>query len=164
MAVEVVYTIQDKSGDQATTSVKLATGVPIALIQGFAVGFATALNNIIYGKILSAAAYILASVSGLANNTIAAISDVEHIAKFEFLTQGGNRVKVNVPALGENGVQAWGSDELNQAETNVAAFIAAMETGIAVTGGTISPCDIGESSIVDTVFAREAFKNSGARR
>jgi hypothetical protein len=53
---------------------------------------------------------------------------------------------------------------LNQAETNVAAFIAAMETGIAVTGGTISPCDIGESSIVDTVFAREAFKNSGARR
>lgn len=164
MAVEVVYTIQDKSGDEATTSVKLATNTPIASVNGFAVGFATALNNIIYGKIISAAAYILASISGLANNTIAAVSDVEHIGKFEFLTQGGDRVKVNIPALGENGVQAWGSDELNQAETNVAAFIAAMENGIAVTGGTLSPCDIGESSIVDTIFAREAFKNSGARR
>jgi hypothetical protein len=70
---------------------------------------------------------------------------------------------VNVPGIAESNVLA-GSDDLDIIDLTVAAFITAMETGIAVTGGTISPCDVNEDTIIDTVYAREQFRASGKRR
>jgi hypothetical protein len=164
MAIEIVYTVEDASGDQATTQIRVAGEPTVAGLNGFGAGYATALNNIIAGIIRSAVAFLKPAFSSLTGNLIGADSDVEHIGKFEFVALNGQRVKVNVPCLAEVTIGATTSDSLDQAQVNVAAFLAAMETGIGVTGGTISPCDIGESSISDTVFAREAFKNSGARR
>lgn len=164
MAIEIVYTIEDASGDEATTQVRVAGEPTIAGLNGFGAGYATAVNNIIAGIIRSAVAFLKPAFSSITGNNIGALSDVEHIGKFEFVALNGQRVKVNVPALSEIALGATTSDSLDQAQVNVAAFLAAMETGIAVTGGTISPCDIGESSISDTIFAREAFRNSGARR
>jgi hypothetical protein len=165
MAVtELVYEIEDASGDKATTSVKVISTTTVALMTGFATGFATALNNMIAGKILSVAAFLGVDISALTGNLVGANSDVEHIGKFEFLSLGGFRVKVNVPALAEVALGATTSDSLNQSQVDIAAFIAAMEDGVAVTGGLIEPCDVGEDDISDVVFAREAFRNSGARR
>lgn len=164
MSTDLIMEIEDKSGDKATTSVKLPTGSSVANMTTFAVAWATAMNDFILGKILSVIAYALAPLVTIINNTILETADVEHIGKFQFITVNGNRVQFNVPALNEAIVLAYTSDELNQADPEVAAVIAAMTTGIAVTGGTISPCDIGEGNISDIIFAREAFKNSGARR
>lgn len=164
MAIEIVFQVQDASGTKGTTSVRVAGEPTLAGLAGFAVGWANALNNLIAGKIIGAAALIKANISGLTGNTIISVSDVEHVGKFEFLTAGGNRVKVNVPALAEQLLLATTSDDLNQSETNIAAFIAAMEDGINVGGALIQPCDLGEDDVVATIFAREAFRNSGARR
>jgi len=164
MPIEVVTTIEDRSGDKATTSVNVLDATTLAQLLAFAPLWATALNDIIFGKILSMVAFIKGSTIGFTANTLQPTADVEHIGKFVFQAQNGEKVECNIPALDEAAVSAYSSDTLDEANAEVAAFIAAMETGIAVTGGTISPCDIGESSINTIRFAREAFRNSGKRR
>ena len=165
MPLQIVYEVEDASGDKASTEIKVGGNQVLTNVTDFAATYATAMNNIIRGIIRSAIAYLFPDISGLIGNVATTTSDVEHIGKFEFIAINGIRVKVNIPAIDEQLVEATSSDSINQSEVNVAAFLAAMETGIAVSGGvTIAPCDIGESSISDTVFAREAFRNSGARR
>lgn len=161
--IKLVFEVEDATGDKSSTSVNLVSTSTVALITGFAVGFATALNNLIAGVIRSAAAVVGVDISALTGNLVGANSDVEHIGKFEFLSEDGFRMKVNVPALSEVTLGATTSDSLNQAQADIAAFIAAMEDGINVTGALIVPCDVGESDITNVVFAREAFRNSGAR-
>lgn len=164
MAVEIIYEIEDSSGDSSSSSVRVADDTTLAGLEGFGVAWAQAMNNLILGVIRSATAYIKPAISGLTGNTIEGTADVEHIGKFEFLTEEGQRVKFNIPAISETITQTTTVDEINQAQTDVAALIAAMENGINVGGALIRPCDIGEVFISDTVFAREAAKNSGARR
>lgn len=164
MPIEIITTIEDRSGTQATTSVHVLDASTMANLATFAPAWATALNDFIFGKILSMIAKFFPSVTGLTNNTLLDTSDVEHVGKFVFRSQTNTLVEVNIPCLDEAAVSAYSSDSLDLANTEVAAFVAAMETGIAVTGGTISPCDIGEVSIASVQFARESFRNSGKRR
>ena len=163
MPQDIILTIEDKSGDQATASVRVNEAL-IADIVTFTAAWATAVNNVIFGVIRSAIAHIVVQTNLLTGNTMVDTADVEHVGKFVFEAINGQRVLINIPTLNEAAVLAHASDNLDQAEPEVAAFIAAMVSGIAVTGGTIQPCDIGESSINEVIFAREAFKNSGARR
>lgn len=163
MAIEIIYTIEDSSGTKGTTSVRVQDGATIAGLTGFGAGWATALNNIIRGKILGAVAHILANISGLTGNVVDEFADVEHIGKFQFITAAGVRVDCNIPALGELNVDADVNDELNLAIGAVSNFVTAMEDGILVSGATIQPCDVGGDSLVSLVFAREGARNSGAR-
>jgi len=164
MPIEIITTVEDRSGTKGSTSVKVLDTATLAQLNAFAPLWATALNNVILGKITSVFANLIGSTFGITGNTGTVDADVEHVGKFQFRTATGNRVNINIPALDENAIAAYSSDTLDEAAPEVAAFIAAMETGVTVTGGTISPCDIGEQSIVDTLFAREAFRNSGARK
>lgn len=164
MTTEIVFTVRDASGDEATTGVKVSGTPTIVQLNAFSSAWATALNNIIAGKVMGAIARQTVSLVSLAGNILSNNADVEHTGKFVFLTGNGNRVLCNLPALSEVAIGATASDELNQAQTDVAAFIAAMEDGVNVTGALIEPCDEGEDDIVSTVFAREAFRNSGAKR
>ena len=164
MPTEIVFTVRDASGDEASTSVKIGVGTSLVQLNAFSSAWATALNNIIAGKIMGAIAKAVCNISGLTGNLLSDLADVEHVGKFVFLTGQGNRVLCNIPALNEITLGATASDELDQSQASVAAFIAAMEDGISVTGAVIEPCDEGEDDIVSTVFAREAFRNSGAKR
>lgn len=164
MSVEYVFEIEDASGDRSTTQVRVASVASVTQLNAFGAGWATALNNLIAGKIISAFAYQLCNISSIVSNILSGNADVEHVGKFEFLTSFGTRVKVNIPALSEVAIGATTSDSLDQAQADVAAFIAAMTSGISVTGATIQPCDVGEKDISDVIFARESFRNSGARR
>ena len=98
-------------------------------------------------------------VSDLANNTLDPASDVEQKAAFQFLAGDGEPVDVTIPGLIPGDIAA-GADGLNTADTQVAAFIALMETG----NGTIAPSSISESDIVDTLYARRETTPSGKKR
>lgn len=163
MAIEIIYTIVDSSGEPATTSVKVADETTIAGLNGFAVGWANALNDIIRGAIRNAIAHLLVNITGLTSNTIISSSDVEHLGKFQFLTAAGRRVEVNVPCIAEFTVDTDVADEMDTAQADVAAFLSMMEDGISVSGALIQPCDIGGEDIVSTAFAREGARNSGRR-
>jgi hypothetical protein len=163
MPNKLIAEIGDRSGDKGSTSLWLPDGASVANATTFAVAWATALNNIISGKILGVWLLNLISPTPLTDNTMQSIADVEHVAKFKFRTVNNKEVLVNLPAVDEDVIAAYSSDELDQADPQTAAFIAAMTSGLAVTGGTIAPCDVGEGSIASVVFARESFRNSGKR-
>lgn len=163
MAIEIIYTIEDSSGTKGTTSVRVEDDVTVAGLQGFGAGWATALNNLIRGKILGAVAHLLCNISGLTLNTITGGSDVEHLGKFQFVTATGVRVDCNIPTIAEFTVEADVNDEMDVSQVDVAAFISMMEDGILVSGATIQPCDVGGVSLTSLVFAHEGARNSGAR-
>lgn len=164
MSVELVFEVEDRSGTDGSTSIRVAGSPTVVQLNGFGVGYANVLNNIIAGAIRAAFALFKGSTIGLTGNTPAPEADVEHTGKFQFLTEGGTRVLINVPALSETTVGATDSDDLDYTDPDVAAFLDAMLDGIVVTGATIQPCDIGELDINSTIFSRESFRNSGKRR
>lgn len=163
MPVELIYTVQDRKGKTATTSVKLGSGEIFSRVETFHAAFAQALDNLIGGLIRSAFAVLGVDLSGLTGNAEDPDSDNEDIGAFEFVTTQGNRVKFNLPGIDELQVDN-STGELDQTDPDIAAIITMFEDGIAVTGGTILPCDIGEDDIVGLLFARERWRNSGKRK
>lgn len=159
---QVIYTVLDDDGDRATTTINIPTGFSLSQIGEFGAAMATLVDAILHGKVESAEVSFSVDISALINNITGGTSDVEEIAAFKFTAANGFPVNVNLPGMDE-GFVAPGTDDLDQSLPAVAAFITAMETGIAVTGGTISPCDVGESDIVATNSARERFRASGKR-
>lgn len=157
----IVITISDADGDVAKTAFYVADA-SLAAYNEISPDLADLVDNIIYGKVEGAQLRALADVSALIANTAEDTSDVGDVGQFQFRTVDNRPVRVNVPGLDETKV-AVNSDDINQADANVAAFITAMVAGIAVTGGTIQPCNVGEDSILSVEFARERFRNRGAR-
>jgi hypothetical protein len=98
-------------------------------------------------------------ISALTGNTVDPASDVEQIAAFQFLAADGEPVDVNIPGLLLADVVA-GTDGLNTADTEIAAFITLMESG----NGTIAASSVSESDIVDTLYARKETRASGKKR
>lgn len=164
MAIEIIAQIADATGDESTTSVRLASTVTVAEANGFAVAWTQAVDALIGGVIRAVLAFLRVDISALTGNLVGDNSDVEHIGKFSFLTEGGIRTLVNIPCLSEIALGTTTSDTLDPEQLDVEAFITAMEDGINAGGALIQPCDIGQGDITQMVFAREAFRNSGARR
>lgn len=165
MTVQLILEVADASGTKGTSEIKLAGTPTLAQQTGFAVAYSEAVDAVIQGEIENVIAFTRPSTATLADNTIDGNADVERIGKFEFITTGGTKVKLNIPALDEVAANTDDlTDDINVGEAAVSALYDAMVDGIAVTGGTIQPCDIGGLSISNLVFAREGYTNSGKRR
>lgn len=163
MPIEMITTIEDRRGAQSTTSVQVDDATTKIQLDSFALGWVTLIDSLVLGVIRAVTGFLGVDISALTNNTPSASSDVEEVGAFEFVTASGNRVKFNIPAINENLVTNETGD-LDQTQTAIANIITMFEDGLAVTGGTITPCDIGEEDIVGTLFARERFRNSGSRK
>lgn len=164
LTYSIVYEFEDDSGDVGTTEVNIPTSFALADYIEFGQGMATFLDNITSGIIRSAALAVDVDLSSVTNNTAAVGSDVEELGSFQYSTAQNRRVQVNVAGLIETTVLP-NSDDLDViGNANVAAFNNAMLNGIAVTAGTIIPCDVGSDDLTSLVYAREAFRSSGVRR
>jgi hypothetical protein len=161
--IEIVFTVEDRRKKTATTSIKLAEVESKARVNLFAVAWANVLDNITSGVIRSATAILGIDLSALTSNTVTNDSDVEEIASAQFRSEEGTKVEINIPAILETLVVNETGD-LDPAAPQVAAFLAMMEDGIGVTGGTIIPCDIGEIGGLTNVYLRERSRNSGTRK
>src|SRR5690348_7457758 len=134
MKITLVWTLSDADGDTATTSQRLSEdwAQDITNVEDLVAAVGALLKEIVIGSIRSCIALFAGDTSGLTSNTIGAVSSVNRQGKFEFLALGGNRVKVNIPALDESTGQGAGSDSLDLTDTQVAAFLSAMEDGIVI--------------------------------
>lgn len=163
MAHEVITTYQDDAGKRSTASYFIAEGLTLAqIIEGIRIG--AVIIDAVSQAVLTVINFIQAlDLSGLTGNAALTVSDVEEIGAFAFTPSGRpvGSVVVNVPGL-LDGLTTAGSDDIDQADPDVAAFISAFEDGIATTGGTIQPCDVDENDIVSTAYARAEVKNSGS--
>lgn len=162
IAFSIVWEIEDADGDRATTTVRVPQGDTLSQYTEFVVAMAPLKDAVLTGLLTSVGLTVGVDISALTDNTALEKSDVEEIGAFQFLTDDGLPVNLNVPGLLE-GLVAAGSDELDQVDADVAAVIAMMEDGLAVTGGTIIPCDVAEVDIAVVSFARENFRASGRR-
>jgi hypothetical protein len=163
LTYEVIYSIEDDSGDVSTTSIKLLPGNTLVQYNAFAVGMATLIDALVDGKTFGADLAVSVDLSGLSTNLLVGAADVEEVGAFQFTTTENRIVNLNVPGIVENLTLA-GSDDLDVTHASVGGIITAMETGIAVTGGTIAPCGKGEDSITIVKSARERFRSSGSRK
>jgi hypothetical protein len=64
-----------------------------------------------------------------------------------------------IPTFSEALVQA-GTDAVDTADLDVAAFVTAMQDGIVVTGGTISPTNSRDNDVVSLASARQQFRRT----
>ena len=111
------------------------------------------------GKVESAEICFGVDISAITNNG-APQNFREEIGAFKFTTAEGFDVAVNIPGWDESKTLS-GSDDIDTGDAAVAAFISAMESGIVVTGGTVSPTDKAENDITSNTFAREKYRASG---
>ena len=163
LAPKIEYTIRDGDGDVAVTAFYAEIGRTLVDYQELAEQHAEVVEGVILGEIdLIAGLSVPVDISSLTGNTVADDSDVEQIAAFQFSDADGEPVNLNVPAVNNLDIVV-GSDALDQTDTQIAALITMMESGIAVTGGTILPCSIREADIQDTIYARKETRNSGRR-
>jgi len=157
VAFEIIATISDESGDPATTTIKVPSGFSLAQYVEFAAQMGTILDAMLAGRLESLDLALTADLSALTANIAGAASDVEELGRFSFRTGDNRPVKLNVPALNESLV-AVGTDDLDLVDPAIAAVESMMTDGLAVTGGTISPCDVGEDDIISLEYAREGFR------
>jgi len=159
LAVSIRFDFVDDKGKASFTKVHVPNGFTIAQYVEFAQGFGQLLTNASSAVLTRASVVFSIDLSGATIKAAAAFAaDVAQKAFFQFRTAvTGFLARMKIPTLNELKVNS-GSDSINQADADVAAFITAMENGIIVTGATISPCDDRGNDIVDTTIAREVFR------
>lgn len=161
LAVSVRFDFVDNKGKTSFTKIRVPNGFSISQYTEFAQGMAQLITDLTQSRITRAGFSVGLDLS---SSTIKAapsvFSDIAQKVMFGFSTVlAGFRTKMKLPALNEDKVTA-GSDAINQADADVAAFITAMENGIVVTGGTVSPTDLRGNDINGTDYATELFRKT----
>lgn len=165
-AYSVIFSFRDAKGKSSTTEVNIPTGLTLANMTIFAQEMAKLIDPLITGVITRIGLAInIALPAGLAANPLST-SDVEEGGKFQFSTAGGYYTGLRIPTWMESLVSA-GSDDINTLDADVAAFVAAMMSGIDLTTatpvagtGTVTPTDGRGDDITALVNAKEQFVNS----
>lgn len=158
----LTWTVEDQAGNTATVTEFIAQGLTVAQMEEGAIAHAPNLEGILSGIIKGAELCIGVDISGLTGNVAAGTSDVEEVGEFVFATAQNREVRINLPCMNDT-ASVVGSDDLDQADTNVDAFITAMVDGITVAGGLLQPCDVDENDLTTVKIARERVRNSGSR-
>lgn len=159
LAVSIRYQFIDGEGDTSFTKIHVPTGFSIAQYTEFAIAFGQLLANITDGGITSASFCVGLDLS---SSTIKAVvttgADIAQKALFGFGTiLAGFRTKLKLPAF-RTALITSGSDSVDQSHADIVAFSSAMEDGIVVTGGTISPTDLRGNDVDALNYAREFFR------
>jgi hypothetical protein len=161
MALAVTINIQcaDSKGKTSGTKIRIPIGFTIPQYIEFGQAIMQLIANLQVGVITRGSITFGLDLSGLGLKTVAnVLSDTAQKGYFSFVSAAtGFFKKLRIPTFREDLV-AVGSDAIDTTDTDVAAFIAAMENGIAVTGGTVSPCTDRVQDLVALTDARETFR------
>lgn len=160
---KIVYTYVDNSNKRATSEHFVETGLTLDQMAEGTEALAEIIDAVTNSRISAANAVYPVDISGLTGNATPAVgADVEEVGEFISHTAAGRPVIVNLPGIAADATGV-GTDDLDTSLAPVAALISMLEDGIAVTGGTIIPCDAGEDDILQVDTARERVRNSGSR-
>jgi len=159
---KAVFSYLDQAGKRATSTMYFTTGLTLAQITEGLSAMALLIDGVVGALITGINALIPVDISGLTSNTTGVTSDVEEVGEFIGVTAAGRKTLFNVPGIKDN-LSVAGSDDLDLTDTDIAAFITALEDGIATGGGTIIPTDVGGDDLTEITTARERVRNSGSR-
>jgi hypothetical protein len=159
MSVNVVYSVTDGKGDSSPITINLPSSTSPADAVAFAQTMWPLVNALITGG--NVVGRISFDVSGLTSGNPVGSSDVQEIAKFTFGTAIANVFKtLGLPTFLETKMAA-GTKYVNQSDTDVAAFITGMVSGVDTSGaggsGVIQPSDYRDEDLTGIVEAKEAW-------
>jgi hypothetical protein len=147
--VDVSITLRDNDGAQAGLTIQL----PGATTPANAITFATSIIPLIL-PLTDAIVVGYNVIFGSVENAIPAIpeSDVEDKGYFLFNTANGNRSTITIPGF-KNSLLLDDNQDINLADTDVAAFVDALTLGLSALQPT-------NNSGADIVGVREAYKQN----
>jgi len=159
LAVAIRFDFLDGKGKTSSTKIRVPNGFTIAQYVEAAQAFAELISQFSQCQITNASITVGLDLSSATLRAAALLtSDIYHKARFQFATAvNGFRTAFNLPTFNE-AKAVTGSDQIDQADIDVAALIAALENGIVVTGGTIAPTDHRTNDVVSIEHAREIFR------
>lgn len=160
--IEVTPSYTDQAGKKSTNTLYITEGLTlIQIIEGLQT-LVLFIDDVVGALINGIDFTISVDLSGLTGNVTAATADVEEVGEFISRTVAGRDVTLNLPCINDT-TSPPGSDDLDPTDTNIGAIISMLEDGLAVTGGTIIPCDVDGNDLVQVVTSRERVRNSGSR-
>lgn len=162
-AYSVIFSFRDAKGKTSTTEVNVPTGLTLANMTIFAQEMGKLIDPLISGVITRIGVAISVALPAGLDASPVSTSDVEEGGKFQFSTAGGYYTGLRIPTWLESLVSS-GSDDINTVDTDVAAFVTAMISGIDLTTatpvagtGTVTPTDGRGDDITALVNAKEQF-------
>lgn len=156
LAVTLQINFRDAKNKRSSTDIKIPTGFSIAQYQEFAVAACQVVANSNMGEIVSASLNFGLDLSGLGLKTvITTFADVavKAFQGFRSAVTGLQR-RLKVPTFDETFMIA-GTDQIDTAATEVAAWISYLEDGSDVGGTTIQPVDKRGNDLTTPTFSRE---------
>lgn len=156
----LTYTIQDAKGKTSVTKINFPSAVDLGQVASFAGDTATMINGIITGKILEAGLGLAIDLSGSTIRTAPdPDSDVEEGARFMWNAASGAETGFRLPTFDEAKMVS-GTRNVDQSDTDVAAFVARILAGKTTGLVNASPSDDHGSDITTIKSARESFTSS----
>lgn len=162
LAVTVNFTILDSKGKSSVTKVRVPTGFSIPQYGEFAVAMAQLISAISQGSITDVSIGLPLNLSAATIRSVA-ISTANVAEKALFMVRSvvsGLFGKFFLPTYNDS-LSVTGSDDIDQADPDVAAYMAILEDGVNTAGGVINPVDLRENDLSSVTEAREIFRRFG---
>ena len=162
--IGLYFTIEDEKRQVSTVEIPLPDSVGLANIPYAVQAVGDLLEPLIQGRIRAAGARVEVDTSGFGWSAVAGVAaDVQEGARFVFRTVNGFLKSLRLPTFNESLIVAT-TDNVDTTDTDVAAFTAAMTSGVDLTGvggtGTAAPADYRGEDITAFVSAKENFTRS----
>lgn len=133
MAITLFYTITDGSIPAHTSKVEFPLHPSTSFDDAVAAIEAIwdLVNPLTAGRLVSAGFTVEADISAFTNPVALVLSDIQERAHFIFRTVNGFLKRIGIPAVAEGIFGSGGAaDTVDTTDPDVAAFVAAMETGV----------------------------------
>lgn len=153
-AIDVTFTIRDAKNKTSKTVVHVPTGFSIAQYAEFGVAMGQVIADLLDGEIVDISVSMPINLSGATIRAVAqTTADIAKKVVFGLISAvTGLFSKQNIPTYDEAFTIA-GTDALDMASTEVAAYVALLETG----SGTAPVLSRGQD-VTDVTYGREIFR------
>jgi hypothetical protein len=155
--IQTYFGIGDAKGNISTVTIPIPDSTAIADVAGFVTAMAALLEPLCTGTLREAGFTIPVSFTPWA--VAQSISDVQEKARFGFRTVNKFLKSLSIPTFLESLFNP-GAKTVNTGDTDVAALVTAMESGITVNTHTVAPCDLRGEDITDLETAVEEWGRS----
>ena len=162
LAVTVNFTVLDAKGKSSVCKVHVPLGFSLPQYGEFAVAMAQLISAISHGSITEVSVGVPLSLAAATIRTVA-IATANIAEKGLFIVRSGIAglfARFNIPTYNE-AKSVPGSDDIDDANVDVAAFNAILEDGVTTAGGLINPQDVRGNDLSAVTQSREIFRRSG---
>ncbi len=156
--VSAFVTVVDAPGSESIMRFHVPNNTEIGNFKTFVQNTATFIDALIKGKITNISVGIGVDLPGGLKSAPDATSDVEEGARFIFSALNGGSFRMRIPTFDE-AKMTTGTDLVNTADTDVAAFLTQMIDGQTINLQAQHPSAADESDLIALTSAKSAFQS-----